>query len=150
MKIEPGYVNLFIIGIAIIVVGVLRSCYDMNPDMFVANVPIPPHQKPGYSQPLAPQQAQQFSKISQGSPKVQPQMNMRQPNAQQYYNYGNTPHQFTNQYYPAKYPYANETGSTCVDGSVTNGCGAAGVCQNGVCKPLPYKNTVFGIPTNAH
>ena len=48
---------------------------------------------------------------------------------------------YQQQFYPAKQPWAPETGRPC-DG----GCGATGVCQNGICSMMDQYNTVFDIP----
>ena len=51
------------------------------------------------------------------------------------------PMMYPMQYFPAKVPWFPETGRPC-----EGGCGATGVCQDGVCQVKDQYNTVFDIP----
>jgi len=53
------------------------------------------------------------------------------------------PMMYPQQYYPAKTPWATETGRPC-----EGGCGAVGVCKDGFCTVKDQYNTVFDIPIN--
>lgn len=109
---ESGILNLFIIGVAILLVIIAKR---NNDDNFVGKVPMVPI---GNGRPYGPQQI---------LPGTQP--------------YGQ-PMMYPTQYYPAKVPWYPETGRPCKEG----GCGATGVCHNGVCTIRSQNNTVFDIP----
>lgn len=56
------------------------------------------------------------------------------------------PMMYPRQYYPAKYPYYDDSmeqvGRPC---DAQNGCGALGVCQKGVCTVKGQNDTVFDM-----
>ncbi len=108
--------NLFILGIAILLVMVARQNIENAPnnDNFVGKVPMVPI---GGGRAHGPQQI---------LPGTQP--------------YGQ-PMMYPQQYYPAKVPWFPETGRPC-----EGGCGATGVCKDGVCTVKDQYNTVFDIP----
>lgn len=139
---DPGIINLIIIGIAAIIIQIAKTAYanDHGIDQFVPNVPLPP----GNQNQMLPQLNPQNITNS-----VHQKVQMAQRSPENYYQLPSTPHQFVKQIYPAKYPYANESGNQCIEGSQTYGCGAAGECRNGVCQPRTYNRTVFNIPTQS-
>jgi len=110
--------NLLIIGIAIILVILVQQNLNGN-DSFVGKVPIT-------SIGNAP-----YYNIG-GYPGVYPT---------------GQPMMYNSQYYPAKYPYYNDTinniGRPCNNSET--GCGVFGACVNGVCTIKDKKDTVFDI-----
>lgn len=119
MSTSSNIMNLFILGIAILLVMVAKQNIQGMPspdgDSFVGKVPMVPIG----GAPYHPQQI---------LPGTQP--------------YGQ-PMMYPQQYYPAKVPWYPETGRPCEGGG---GCGATGVCQQGVCTVRDQYNTVFDIP----
>jgi hypothetical protein len=119
-KSTSGYaLNLLILGVAIILVMIAYQNI-IKADSFVGKVPmVPIGGGPYYGN---------YNGVPPGVyPTGQPQM-------------------YPYQYYPAKYPYYNDTvnqvGRPCDE---QNGCGALGVCQNGVCSIQDQNDTVFNI-----
>lgn len=99
--------NLLILGVAIILV-ILAYQNILKTDSFVGKVPMVPIGSGPY--------LESYHGLPPGTyPMGQPMM-------------------YAQQYYPAKYPYYNDTvnqiGRPCDE---QNGCGVLGVCQNGTC-----------------
>ena len=113
---RSNVINLFILGIAIVLVCVVKTKFS---ELFVAQVPMIPGMH-GYGA--------QGGNVANSYPSF---VNGGHPQ-------GN-PYQFPNQIYPARIPYYSEVGRPC-DGD----CGVLGKCENGVCKAVPYQKTVFG------
>jgi hypothetical protein len=112
--------NLLILGVAIILV-ILAYQNILKTDSFVGKVPMVPIGSGPY--------LESYYGIPPGVfPNGQPMM-------------------YPQQYYPAKYPYYNDTvnqiGRPCDE---QNGCGVLGACQNGVCTiRQPNTDTVFNL-----
>jgi len=112
--------NLLILGVAIILV-ILAYQNILKIDPFVGKVPMVPIGSGPYFE--------SYHGIPMGVyPTGQPMM-------------------YPKQYYPAKYPYyddtANQVGRPCDE---QNGCGVLGACQNGVCSIKRNNNdTVFNM-----
>lgn len=112
--------NLLILGVAIILV-ILAYQNILKTDSFVGKVPMVPIGSGPY---LESYHGLPFGVYPTGQPMMYP-----------------------NQYYPAKYPYYNDTvnqiGRPCDE---QNGCGVLGACQNGVCSiKQANSDTVFDI-----
>ncbi len=122
MSEKNSAINLLILGVAIILV-ILVYQNLLKTDSFVGKVPITPIGGGPYFE--------SYHGIPPGSyPTGQPQM-------------------YPYQFYPAKYPYYNDTvnqvGRPCDE---ENGCGVLGACKNGVCSIKDSPNdTVFNIKT---
>jgi len=113
--------NMFILGIAILIVMLIKQRFEARTNSgepFVGVVPM--------------------TSIGNGNP-YGPSGTLLGPGTQPY----GQPMMYDQQLYPAKLPWYNETGRPC---SGDKGCGAVGVCQNGVCsvKDGPH-DTVFDI-----
>ncbi len=111
--------NLLILGIAIILVLLVYQSIT-RADSFVGKVPMVPIGGGPY--------LENYYGIPPGVfPVGQPQM-------------------YPYQYYPAKYPYYNDTfnqvGRPCDE---QNGCGVLGACQNGTCTMKNKEDTVFNM-----
>jgi hypothetical protein len=111
--------NLLILGVAIILV-ILAYQNILKADSFVGKVPMVPIGSGPYME--------SYRGLPPGVyPTGQPMM-------------------YPQQYYPAKFPYYNDTvnqvGRPCDE---QNGCGVLGACQNGVCTIRDQNDTVFNM-----
>ncbi len=113
---RSNVINLFILGIAIVLVCAIKTKFS---ELFVAQVPIVSYNQGGYGAQGGHVANSYPSFVNGGHPQ------------------GN-PYTFPNQIYPAKIPYYPELGRPC-DGD----CGVLGKCENGTCKAVPYNKTVF-------
>ena len=113
---RSNVVNLFILGIAIVLICVVKTKFS---ELFVAQVPM--MGLPGNGGAQGGPVANSYPSFVQGG---HPQGN---------------PYTFNNQIYPARIPYYPEVGRPCESGD----CGVLGKCENGVCKAMPYNKTVF-------
>ncbi len=111
--------NLLILGVAIILV-ILAYQNILKADSFVGKVPMVPIGSGPYFE--------NYHGLPMGV----------YPNGQ--------PMMYNSQYYPAKYPYYNDTvnqvGRPCDE---QNGCGVLGACQNGICTIRDKNDTVFNL-----
>jgi len=119
MSTNSNILNLLVLGVAIILVMVAQQNIANQPPVEDSFVGKVPMVPIGNGRPTGPQQI---------VPGTQP--------------YGQ-PMMYPQQYYPAKVPWYPETGRPC-----EGGCGATGVCQNGICTVQDQYNTVFDIPIN--
>lgn len=143
--IDKQIFHLLLIGVIIVLLSVLyRNSRKL--DSFVGRVPYPSNQNlyPG---------------IQQGSLQFAPhqQLQPRQPAGYSYQfpddttgsNPINQPMIYKTQYYMGKYPYyadaMKQVGRPC---DQNTGCGALGVCQNGVCTVKTQGDTVFDVSIN--
>lgn len=139
--------NVFYLLIVAVVFVLLLALFknSRKSDSFVGRVPYPSNQNlyPGTQQgnlqfappPFRPHQpagySYQFPDNTTGSNPI------------------NQPMIYKNQYYMGKYPYyadaMRQVGRPC---DQNTGCGALGVCQNGVCTVKTQGDTVFDININ--
>jgi hypothetical protein len=122
IKLRSRIVVLFILGIAILLTIIAQRNFK---DFFVPNVP--------------------NTNIGNGF-----------PTNRQFLPPGNYPSgqpmRFQKQMWPARTPYMPLPNSQCTTNQVSGhvGCGATGVCNEGKCEDIQYKNTVFNTPNNTH
>lgn len=116
-------INLFILGVAIVLVCLAKSKFS---ELFVAQVPMVPSMH-GYGA-QGGQVANSYPSFVAG---VQPTGN---------------PYQYPNQIYSSpRVPYYPELGRECKNGD----CGVLGKCEGGQCQAMPYNKTVFNNPVTA-
>lgn len=117
-------VSMIITLISIVAIGVVKANFfdeTSSSDAFVPFV----QNRPA----VVPSKAQQHAYLEQ--------RNVAYPYRQ--------PFDFDQQIYNAKNPYYKDMGRQC-DQNTPNSCGVMGRCQNGICSPVQYSRTAFGVP----